>query len=328
MSKSIVLWVENEPEKLDVFRRNIEDDDTIELVIRRDAQSAVQFLNENFESLSAAILDVESFVDPDSQLEKESSFGIVERAIAKLIGTGRNSIQYFAFTGKGKYLREEENFEEYHQCPVFSKSSQTVEAQNYLKKIVKNHHNTQIKNRFEPAFRVFQSVDGKDPILKPTYEQLVINLISAWDDYRLRNSSLFFGVIRPICEDMISHLVFLGVIPMDIKKWNHKSEHFASLSEQYPDELPSYIARAFHTIFDVCPEGVHSCPLFDDVNSGKTPFLLQSLSYELLNLLSWISDFSATHPDYHSNRRHFVLKQPIHRYQNNNINKKPDLTKR
>ena len=318
MSKSLVLWVENEPEKLDVFRRNIEDDDTIELVIRRDAQSAVQYLNENFASLSAAILDVESFVNPDSQLEKESSFGIVERAIARLTGTGINSIQYFAFTGKGKYLREEENFEEYHQCRVFSKSSQTVEAQNYLREIVNNHHNTQIKNRFEPAFRVFQSVDGNDPILKPSYEQLVIDLISAWDDNKLRNSSLFFGVIRPICEDIINHLVYLGVIPMDITKWNKKSERFASLSEQYPDELPSYIARAFHTIFDVCPEGVHSCPLFEDVNSGNTPFLLQSLSYELLNLMSWISDFSASHPDYHTNNKHFVLKPSYNRYQNRN----------
>ena len=69
MSKSLVLWVEDEPERMKDFKRDIEEDDTIELIIRKDAETAVQYLRDNIEKLSAAVLDIESFINPDSDEE-------------------------------------------------------------------------------------------------------------------------------------------------------------------------------------------------------------------------------------------------------------------
>ena len=46
MSKNLVLWVENEPERLRNFKRDIEEDGEIELIVRKDARTAVEYLNE------------------------------------------------------------------------------------------------------------------------------------------------------------------------------------------------------------------------------------------------------------------------------------------
>ena len=56
MSNKLVLWVENEPEKLVDFQHDVEEDYDIEFVIKKDAASAVAYLNDNIEKLSAAIL--------------------------------------------------------------------------------------------------------------------------------------------------------------------------------------------------------------------------------------------------------------------------------
>ena len=63
------------------FKRDIEEDDTIELIIRKDAETAVQYLRDNIEKLSAAVLDIESFINPDSDEGVES---VEKRADAEM----------------------------------------------------------------------------------------------------------------------------------------------------------------------------------------------------------------------------------------------------
>ena len=150
MSKSLVLWVENEPERLRNFKRDIEEDDTIELVICKDAETAVQYLKDNIEKLSAAVLDIESFINPDSEEETKTSFCHVRDCIKEL--SYRNPIEFFAFTGKGKYLEDVKGFKDEYQCEIFDKNFQGLEAEDYLRSIVDRHLNTKISRKYKAAF--------------------------------------------------------------------------------------------------------------------------------------------------------------------------------
>lgn len=303
MYKPVILWEEDHPELLPEFRIDIEDMG-YELVICTNAEQACSYLEMHIENLSAAILDVDGYLKATDE-ETSASFHRVRDKINEL--RNRNPIEFFAFTGKAKYITNKSDFEKSFGV-VFDKRTQSNEALEYLKDIVERHADTAIKNRYKEAFAVFNEDDYEDSIIDKSLSKSLINVISSWDDYTCRHSTMMFSVIRPIAEKTLHHLVKLGVIPDSFEKMNQRSLHMSNLSRDFHKEIPPFVARAYHTLFDVCPETLHDCDTFDQVNKGRAPFLLQSLTLELLNVLAWIHVFTKEHPDYHTNQKYFKLQ--------------------
>jgi len=306
MSKYIALWVEDSPEDIREFEQ-IANMKGIELKWFSNAKDANRYLDASIEQLSAAVLDIESYVESGIQDENESSFFSVERKINQL--ESRNPIKYFAFSGKTDQLNKRDIFEKNHGCKVFDKSHDSVEAILYLEKLVQEHEDYAILKRYEKAFAIF---DCEPKVLDISLRPQLIRLVKSWDEYTLRNSSMLDALIRPISEKILDKLIELKVINpfyMQTRKWNEKSKILSFLSNNYSEEIPEYVARAVHTIFSVCPEGLHSCPLFDSIVKGETPYLLQSLSLELFNVLAWAKPFLEKNCDEEANRNHFKLTE-------------------
>ena len=315
MSKYIALWVEDSPEEIPEFEPLANKKD-IELKWFSNATDANKYLESNIEQLSAAILDIESYVESGIQDEDESSFFSVSRKLNEL--KSRDPVKYFAFTGKGDQLKRKDKFEKNHRCKVFDKAHNSVEALLYLEHLVKEHEDYTILQKYEKAFAIFDCEPGVlDIALRPK----LIQLVKSWDVYALRNSSMLDALIRPICEKILEKLINLKVInPMYFQtgSWNEKSKLLSDLSKQFPEEIPEYVARGVHAVFSVCPEGLHSCPLFDSIVKGETPFLLQSLSLELFNILAWAKPFIEKNSDEEANRSHFKLSKRQIIIENNN----------
>ena len=306
MSKYIALWVEDSPGGIPEFEPLVNKKD-IELKWFSNATDANKYLESSIEQLSAAILDIESYVDSDIQDEDESSFFSVTRKLNEL--KSRNPVKYFAFTGKGDQLNRKDKFEKNHGCKVFDKAHDAVNALLYLEQLVKEHEDYTILQKYEKAFSIF---DCEPEVLDIALRPQLIQLVKSWDVYALRNSSMLDALIRPISEKILDKLIELNVInPLFLKtfKWNEKSTVLSLLSKKYPEEIPEYVARGVHTIFSVCPEGLHSCPLFDSIVKGETPYLLQSLSLELFNILAWAKPFFEKNRDVEVNRKHFILTE-------------------
>lgn len=300
--------MEDNPSELQQFRKNIEDLTDIELVQVTNSDEACRILEDKIEVFSAAILDVESYIQSDVKHETSSSFGKVVACIRRC--EGRNPIKFFAFTGKGQYLKDK-NFENTHQCRVFDKNCDSVAALEYLEKIVSDHPRSVVRQKYKKAFLPFKSEYNELPLLDSVYEESLINLVLAWDNHALRNSNLYNGLIRPLTEKILSNLTTMGVLPVR-ENWNGRSIAFSNASEAAPEEIPCYVARAVHTIFDVCPEGVHDCALFDKMNRGETPFLLQSITLELFNILAWYKPFCDKFgSDYHETKKFFKQRADI-----------------
>lgn len=290
MNKSYVLWVENEPEKLKNFQRDIEDDDEIELIIKRDAKSAVQYLEDNIEKLSAAVLDVESFPDSSSTEEMKSSFSKVRDQIIRL--EHRNKIEYFAFTGKAKYLKDEEDFEGCNNCKVFSKQSQTIDAEKYLRDIVKRHVIANISHRYGEAFSVINEYEAKTHLLAAL---LIVenNDVRNVDAYTRIRKVLEWVMLY--CYDIgISQIVFIGTNLAECSRFMGQSE-MTSL-------VPMYIQRSMFSAVSVANEGSHLLPnerknretIDQDTLAGKCPYLIRSTVFELLNILKWLSSLATS----------------------------------
>jgi hypothetical protein len=306
MSKYIALWVEDSPEEILEFKELAKKKD-IELKWFDNATDANRYLEDSIEQLSAAVLDIESYVESGIQNEDESSFFSVSRKLNEL--KSRNPVKYFAFTGKGEQLKKRERFETNHNCKVFDKQFEPVKAIKYLEQLVQEHEDYAILQKYEKAFAIF---DCEPKVLDISLRPKLIQLVKSWDVYALRNSSMLDALIRPISEKILDKLIELKVINpfyMQTHKWNEKSTILSFLSNNYSEEIPEYVARAVHTIFSVCPEGLHSCPLFDSIVKGETPFLLQSLSLELFNVLAWAKPFLEKNCNEETNRNHFKLSE-------------------
>lgn len=275
MSKYLVLWVENEPEKLRNFQRDIEEDGEIELVVIKDAQSAALYLDENIEKLSGAILDIESFRTPGDEEETKTSFCRVRDKINKL--EYRNKIEFFAFTGKGKYLKDREGFEEEFGCRILDKNYQSIEAEEYLKEIVGRHIIAKISSKYAGAF------------IHEDIQLDLLKILMVLENHDYRNAGVFNDIrkvmdwVMPYCYDMgLSQIRFDGSNLADCSKFLCKTE----LADN--GLIPIYIQRSIHSVVVVSNEGSHRLSIDDDTKEGRAPYLVRSTVFELLNILYWL----------------------------------------
>ena len=281
-----VLWVEDKPQKLSNFRSNIEDDGEIQLIICKDAESAVSYLESDIESLSGAILDIEAFVSPESEIETKTSFCRVRDCIHRL--KYRNAIEFFAFTGKAKHLKDKEGFKEEYQCEIFDKNSQSDEAEEYLHKIVDRHILSRISYKYGGLF---------GPSLGEKERQRLLSILLVLEKGETRNADVF-NPIRKILDWVMEYSNSIGLldIPFDGSNLGECSVWLGS--EAFSDKLvPTYIQRSFHSCVVISNNGSHKQVTDKLVSEGNAPYLVRSTIFELLNILEWIQNLPNTDYD-------------------------------
>ena len=282
-----VLWVEDKPQKLSNFRSNIEDDREIELIIRKDAESAIAYLEKNIGSLSGAILDIEAFVNPDSEVETKTSFCRVRDCIHRLKHI--NPIEYFAFTGKAKHLKDKEGFKEEYQCEIFDKNSQSDEAEQYLHKIVDRHIHTVIEYKYGGLF---------GPQLGEEEQNRLRSILQVLEKGETRNADVF-NPIRKMLDWVMEYSNSIGLLDIPFNGSNLSECSVRLGLKAFSDELiPTYIQRSFHSCVEISNNGSHKQVTDNLVSEGKASYLVRSTIFELLNILEWIQRLPNTDNDY------------------------------
>lgn len=289
MSKKLVLWVENEPERLKNFKRDIEEDDTIELVIRKDAETAVQYLKDNIEKLSAAVLDIESFINPKSDEETKTSFCRVRDCIKEL--AYRNPIEYFAFTGKGKYLDDVKGFKEEYQCEIFDKNFQGVEAEDYLRAIVDRHIIAKISGKYKPAFGLSRDI-----------QMDLLQILMILENHDYRNADVY-NKIRKVLDWVMDYCYKIGLSQVEFTGTNLNDCSKFLGSPLMLEIIPAYIQRSFHSAVTIANEGSHRLKIDEDTKDGAAPYLVQSTVFELLNILVWLQTLGVNEQDNDARRQ-------------------------
>ncbi|MBO4231315.1 MAG: hypothetical protein J5886_06520 [Bacteroidales bacterium] len=275
MIKKIVLWVENEPERLRNFKRDIEEDGEIELVVLKDSLSATAYLDENIEKLSGAVLDIESFISPDKEEEVKTSFC---RVRDKILGLEyRNKIEYFAFTGKGKYLKDKKGFEDEYGCRIFDKNYEGIEAEEYLKEIVGRHIIAKISSKYSSAF------------ISEAIQLDLLKVLMVLEKHDYRNAGIY-NDIRKIMDWVMEYCYKIGLSQVRFDGANlAECSKFLGLGQMADQGLvPLYIQRCLHSVVSIANEGSHRLQIDKDTKEGKAPYLVRSTVFELLNILNWL----------------------------------------
>jgi len=274
MSKHLVLWVEDTPELLQGFRNDIEEDEEIEFVIKRDAANAVDYLDDNIEKLSAAVLDIESFINEESNEETKSSFCRVRDKILEL--KHRNPIQYFAFTGKAKYLKDEKGFKEEYECEIFDKNYQTIEAEKRLREMVNNHIIAKISNKYGKVFQ-----------LSPEIQMDLLQILMIVEDGDTRNADVY-NKIRKVLDWVMEYCFNIGLSQIEFTGSNLADCSRFLGSKEMGKVVPIYIQRSFHSCVEIANDGSHRLRIDKDTKDGVAPYLIQSTVFEMLNILNWL----------------------------------------
>ena len=274
MSKHLVLWVEDTPELLQGFQNDIEEEDEIEFVIKRDASNAVEYLENNIEKLSAAVLDIESFINEGSTEETKSSFCRVRDKILEL--KHRNPIQYFAFTGKAKYLKDEKGFKEEYKCEIFDKNYQTIEAEKRLREMVSNHVIAKISNKYGKVFQLSSEI-----------QMDLLQILMIVEDRETRNADVY-NKIRKVLDWVMGYCYNIGLSQIEFSGSNLADCSRFLGSKEMGKIVPVYIQRSFHSCIEIANDGSHRLTIDKDTKDGAAPYLIQSTVFELLNILNWL----------------------------------------
>ena len=280
MIKYKVLWVENEPEKLRNFKRDIEEEGEIELVVLKDAMSASAYLEDNIEKLSGAILDIESFKTPGEEEETDISFGRVRDTLNRL--EYRNKIEFFAFTGKGKYLKDKKDFEERFGCRILDKNYQSIEAEDFIKEIVGRHIIAKISSKYSSAFI---SEDIQLDLLK---------VLMVLERQEWRNTGVF-NDIRKIMDWVMGYCYQIGLSPIkfDGSNLTECSKIMGSGEMAEKGLVPIYVQRCMHSVVSIANQGSHRLSIDQDTKNGRAPYLVRSTVFELLDILHWLGTVPA-----------------------------------
>ncbi len=302
-----ILWIDDEWDKMTSFKKYCLMAHHMNLVPFKTQKDGLDDYAEHPSFYDTVILDAKVFNESEHEVANVAS---LQKAVMRIKAEFKD-LPYFISTGQPDLMKDETFkafFPEYYEKEVDDEKL----CQDIVQTI-KDKPVTVIKNKYKAAFAIFDCTVQNEPVLDYSLHKQLITLVQAWDKIELRQSSMFYGLIRPIVEKLVKIMIHVGIIDETVPKWNKRSQRIAELSNSHPDEIPSYIARAFHTIFDVCPEGVHDCPLFDSINKGETPFLLQSITMELFNILAWFPNFITANSNREANQRKFgIVNNYIH----------------
>jgi hypothetical protein len=283
MSKQRVLWVEDTPELLSNFKNGIEEDGQIEFVIFTDSASAINYLESSIEEISAAVLDIESFTSDVSEEETKNSFCRVRDCIIEL--KFRNPIEYFAFTGKGKYLSDKASFREEYGCEIFDKNFQSIEAEKFLKEIVDGHITTQILHKYGDAFGLSKDI-GSD----------LLSILLVLERQEWKNNGVF-NQIRKVLEWAMKFCNKIGLSPVVFSGTNLTECSMFLGNVAMSEFVPLYIQRSFHSAVSIANDGSHRLSIDSIVKKGEAPYLIRSTTFELLSIINWLKTFSSDKMD-------------------------------
>lgn len=283
MSKQRVLWVEDTPELLSNFKNDIEEDGQIEFVIFTDSASAINYLESRIEEITAAVLDIESFTSNVSEEETKNSFCRVRDCINTL--KFRNPIEYFAFTGKGKYLSDKASFREEYGCEIFDKNFQSIEAGKFLKEIVDRHIIAQILHKYGDTFGL------SDDIKRDLLSILLVLEKQEW-----KNSGVF-NQIRKVLEWVMKFCNKIGLSPVVFSGTNLTECSMFLGNVAMSEFVPLHIQRSFHSAVSIANDGSHRLSIDSIITNGEAPYLIRSTTFELLNIINWLKTFSIDEMD-------------------------------
>jgi hypothetical protein len=299
-----VLYVEDMPK--DLFLDNAYEEN-IDVVILKYYDDLIKELSMKDHPWDAVILDAFGKCNEDDPKLGFSGLSKATKFLDSL--NGDKSIPYFIYTGEdekfgGKYNEFSDTYEVYYEKGIGDEK-----LIKDIKKAIEDQPNAIIRQRYPKVFKLFKEgfVDNKE------YEKNLINILKSIDNDLEIDDELYFNQLRQILEETMRRAYLIGLLHEKCLAHNESKVTLSYatrfLSGQRIDDLgiksdkthfPKIISDHVWSIITITNIGSHAEKEFKEQSEANlkeyrkmlnTPYLLYSLTFKLMDVLLWFSEY-------------------------------------
>ena len=275
MSKYKILWIDDKWKDMDSFKEVCElPVNGFEMVTCTNAEEGMEIFEAQLEEWSGVILDAKVFKGKGDEVDRLEGLDYSRKRISEL--KYKRDVPTYIFTGQPDLISGTTFAELVGEFYEKDKDEDRLIAD--IKKNADEMENTQIIHKYQKVFDVWP--ESKLDLLR------ILKAIE-YEDW-LDNT--VFNSIRKILSDVMTRLYDCGYCSVV-----HDGSNLADCSRalgapNMSKIIPVYIQRSMHTCVEVTNPGSHRTECDSAVKDGKAPYLVRSMTYDLLNILYWCKD--------------------------------------
>jgi hypothetical protein len=297
-----ILWIDDEHETLGGTKGRAKRNG-INLIGYKSLNSGMSELERNYPFYDGVLLDAKFFENDDDVKGSEDTEN-VHRAKERLLSL-KKKFEVFVLTGQAEAY-DDGTFKK--AFPKVFRKGKDEEIDRLFVEIIESaskQEDTQLRQSYKRVFDVCT-----DKYIGEYAGLDILTLLKVDDETNIDNH---FNTIRKIIEDLFSTFHKFNLLPAEFVKPNislNQSSLFLSGLEQHErtddkykkhrhlleTHLPSQIAFYIKNILAVTQSGSHRSNIDDHVQLVRTPYLMKSIFYQVLDVLVWFKMYVDSKP--------------------------------
>lgn len=312
-----VLWIDDEPDKQDAFFERAEMDGIL-LKNFTTSKAGMEELSDNLHFYDAVILDAKVYNESEDEVARLTG---LQNSMLELRRLSVNRfIPYFIFSGQPDVIGSDQVIEMLGDHPIYQKSVDEDKLFRDIKKASDQQPETQIRHEYAKAFGV---IEDFNPEASKSLMKILKAIKNGGNDFDDKEQ---FTQLRIILEMMFRKANEVGLlhdkcIPRGNVNLTDSSLFLAGENTKHSKvrstktHFPKIIANIVKNILFITGGASHTAEVDPNENINvqeyremiKTPYLLFSLTFQLMDVLVWFDGYCKENPVYDENKKSWEL---------------------
>lgn len=296
-----ILWIDDEHETLKGTKGRAKRNG-INLISFKSLNSGMDELERNYPFYDGVLLDAKFFENEDDAQGTEDTYN-VHRAKERLLQL-KKKFEVFILTGQAEAYEDKTFIKAFTKVYKKGSDDEIDRLFSDIKEAAATQEDTQIRHSYKRIFDVCT-----EKYIGEHAGQDILNLLKVNDETNIDNH---FNTIRKVVEDLFIAFNKFNLLPSEFitpgVALNESSKFLAGkgsdgsiLSEKgykhlEGTHLPKQIAYYLRSILSVTQSGSHRSEIDLHVKTIKTPFLLKSVFFQLMDVLAWFKMYVDSNP--------------------------------
>lgn len=318
-----ILWIDDNHENLGAFKRKAKGRG-LELKAFKSLEGGMAELEKNHPDYDAVLLDAYFYKNEDDPIESEIKTHVYRAK--ERIGDLPKKFLIHIFTGD-ENLCEDKDFNDVFREKVYCKlhKEKIDDLFESLKKSAESLPDFQLRHKYRRVFEVC----GDKYLGSKSFETLLdlLKKVDSINDFETTKDNLI--TIRKILERLVEKLAEINIIPNDIYYGNNETKGGFNPSIKFicnnknasnftlvNDYMHPTLAYFFDNLAFTAQDGQHvkkGLKLNVDgyITEIKSPYLFNSLVFQLMDVLIWFKNFLDQNPDPEKNKKLWQINDKI-----------------
>ena len=297
-----ILWIDDEHEDLSSTKGRAKSNG-INLIGFKSLNSGMSELERNFHFYDGILLDAKFYENDDDIAGSEDTYN-VHRAKERLLQLGKK-FEIFVYTGQAEAFEDKTFNKAFKKVYKKGSSDERDRLINDIKIAAATQEDTQIRHSYKRVFDVCT-----EKYIGELAGQDILTLLKVNDESGMDNH---FTAIRKVVEDLLIAFNKFNLLPKEFVNPSvalNQSSIFLAGQEQYEStdpvykrykhlqetHLPKQISFYLRSILSVTQPAAHRSDIDLFVKKMKTPFLLKSVLFQLLDVTVWFKIYVDSNP--------------------------------